>query len=592
MKKLFCCLCAVFISGLLVVQCVDKPTQTAGTGSGTGNAKVSGRIYNPDSTPAKHAKVFFIAVDNNPYGAAKTLAVADSVFTDSTGWYGTNDLPADTYNVFATGVTDSLGFQDSIPFNGDTTVVPPDTLGKPGSIRGFIKLQPGDDPTKIIPIIMGSNKFTFVGASADFALADLAEGTYQVRFFSTLDNYDNLDTTLSVISGKDSLLTDSIELELKIPIPTGLKISYDTLKQIVTLSWDRMDPAKVKGYNVYRKRSDSAEVLLNQAAPITDTFYVDSTGIQDQAYIYSVASVSLSDEIGMKAGGDSVTIASAFKLITIFGNGTGTGQGYFRGLGAITVDLNGYIFCSDVADRRIQKFDSLGSYLLEWGSIGTGLGQFAGEITDIAIDSFGNVYALDGESKRVQKFDNSGNYLTEWNAEGSIDGSATGNFRIAIKGGFVYVGNTDRIQKFDLDGNFIQNIDVSGNLSFMGIAVTDSLVFAATYGTPGNILKISQAGTTIDTIYTGLASVGTYGYEIRSMAVDINRNLIYFIDFSKHKMVAVSFEGALVCQFKISLTDIDNFASDVAVNPANSEVLLGRSKGYMEIYRAVVIPKL
>ena len=50
----------------------------------------------------------------------------------------------------------------------------------------------------------------------------------------------------------------------------------------------------------------------------------------------------------------------------------------------------------------MEKYDANGGYLTQWGSDGSGIGQFH-ILYGIAADSGNNVYAVDGS--RVQKFD-------------------------------------------------------------------------------------------------------------------------------------------------------------------------------------------
>jgi DNA-binding beta-propeller fold protein YncE len=54
-------------------------------------------------------------------------------------------------------------------------------------------------------------------------------------------------------------------------------------------------------------------------------------------------------------------------------------------------------------DNRILKFDGSGTFLLRWGSAGSGDGQFSTP-RGIALDGSGHVYVADSGHNRIQKF--------------------------------------------------------------------------------------------------------------------------------------------------------------------------------------------
>jgi len=347
----------------------SKPTdvEQAGNGTQTGNALVSGHLYKANS-PAIGAKVYFVKVNYDPYSRtlSKAFAISDTVTTDSTGKYGTNDLDTGTYNVLGAGTDGNLSLLDSVHVAGDSQVVPPDTLKQPGSLAGFIKMQGTDDPRTVFVIPLGTNGFVNTGISGSFSLSNMAEGQYSVRFLSILDRYLPLDTTFTITAGVPLTLPDSIRLPLKIPTPTGFKISYDTLKQIVTLSWNKINTARVKGYNMYRQRIDTAaEVKLN-SLPIVGTSYLDSTGIQDQTYIYSVVAVDFENKEGIRTPGDTVKIIGAFNLLKTLGMmGSAPGQLY----GPLGMVLrNDTIFVVENGNKRVQLIDTVGNSLKTFDS--------------------------------------------------------------------------------------------------------------------------------------------------------------------------------------------------------------------------------
>jgi DNA-binding beta-propeller fold protein YncE len=54
-------------------------------------------------------------------------------------------------------------------------------------------------------------------------------------------------------------------------------------------------------------------------------------------------------------------------------------------------------------NHRIQVFTSSGAYLTQWGSLGSGAGQF-NEALGVAVDGSGNVYVVDTLNDRIQVF--------------------------------------------------------------------------------------------------------------------------------------------------------------------------------------------
>jgi len=146
----------------------------------------------------------------------------------------------------------------------------------------------------------------------------------------------------------------------------------------------------------------------------------------------------------------------------------GSGNGEFRYPEALALDaVNKRIYVSDSGNRRVQKFDLDGNYISQWGSSGTGDGQFI-RATGVAVNSqAGFVYVADCDNPRVQKFDLDGNYINQWGSSGTNNGQFVSPRGIAVDSvGHVYVsdesvGGDDpdliRVQKFDSDGNFLKS---------------------------------------------------------------------------------------------------------------------------------------
>lgn len=119
-------------------------------------------------------------------------------------------------------------------------------------------------------------------------------------------------------------------------------------------------------------------------------------------------------------------------------------------------------------NSRVAKFAADGKLLFQWGTRGTGPGQFNIPHA-LAVDGAGRVYVADRVNDRVQVFDGAGRYLTEWksSAIGRPFGLALlpGN-RIAILDGGA---NPDKVPDHDgvtiarLNGREIDHFGRLGN---------------------------------------------------------------------------------------------------------------------------------
>jgi hypothetical protein len=168
-------------------------------------------------------------------------------------------------------------------------------------VRGAVRVQKGDDPRSVSVYVIGALAYSMVESDGAFGFGSMAKGRYKLRFRAFDPKYEILDTVVDIASGVNKLIDSPVVLPLRIPAPTGLSLVYDTLKQMVTLQWDVMNPKKVSGYNIYRQQVDSAERKLNVVPFKGGVIFVDSTALQDLRYVYRVASVdSLGNEGSVK----------------------------------------------------------------------------------------------------------------------------------------------------------------------------------------------------------------------------------------------------------------------------------------------------
>lgn len=107
----------------------------------------------------------------------------------------------------------------------------------------------------------------------------------------------------------------------------------------------------------------------------------------------------------------------------------GQGPGQFLTVHGLAADQAGRIYALDsggvAANHRVEVFDLDGTYLLEWGSLGSGPSQFM-DLDDATVDQAGNVYVSDEMLHRIQKFGPDGTFLCMWGFYGTGDGEFDG----------------------------------------------------------------------------------------------------------------------------------------------------------------------
>jgi len=104
---------------------------------------------------------------------------------------------------------------------------------------------------------------------------------------------------------------------------------------------------------------------------------------------------------------------------------TGDGRQVFNKPSDMLVAPNGDIFVADGHDasgnNRIIKFNKDGEYLMEWGTPGSGTGEFS-DPHALAMDSQGRLFVGDRANSRIQIFDQDGNHLETWTQFGRPSG--------------------------------------------------------------------------------------------------------------------------------------------------------------------------
>lgn len=195
-------------------------------------------------------------------------------------------------------------------------------------------------------------------------------------------------------------------------------------------------------------------------------------------------------------------------LFRVLREGTGDGEAQYVPHGsAIVFDSSGNFYILDSVGQRIQKFSSTGTFLMKWGTMGSGAGQFNSPYS-IAIDSNNVIYVADLGNNRIQRFTTSGVYIDAFGTNGTGNGQFSAPSSVIIDhNDFIYVAdNGTRIQKFAPNLSYVTSWTTSFTMPSEPLATVDganNLYLINPFSSPPEIHKYDSSGVDLGVIIYG-----------------------------------------------------------------------------------------
>ena len=194
------------------------------------------------------------------------------------------------------------------------------------------------------------------------------------------------------------------------------------------------------------------------------------------------------------------------------------GKGMFTTPHAIRIDPQGNVWTTDAASSMVYKFSPEGTPLLriEVGGRPDPCGNFC-STTDIAFASDGHLFIADGyRNARVLEYGADGAKIREWGSAGTGPGQFRLPHSIQIDAqGLVYVADREngRIQRFKRDGTFVGEwrYGKTFGITLNGDALWLSTIPRGPNSAPGWLVKVDRA---TGALLGSVASEGNHGMDV------------------------------------------------------------------------------
>ena len=181
----------------------------------------------------------------------------------------------------------------------------------------------------------------------------------------------------------------------------------------------------------------------------------------------------------------------------------GAGLGGMMWPTSVVLDGDENLYLADEYFNKVTKYDREGNPLTEWGTKGSGDGQFNQPSGLLIQDQL--IYLVDSRNNRIQMYSLDGEFQGQWGSGGYGEGEFNLPWGISDDSeGNIYIADwrNDRIQKFDSNGNYISAIG-GGKTSVLDrpsdVAVDpDGNIYVTDWGSQ-RLLVLDQSGSILET---------------------------------------------------------------------------------------------
>lgn len=274
-----------------------------------------GKLCNANGSPEKDAVVYLIPDDYSVLSLKN--AVIDSTKSNSSGMFAFQVKNNGSFNLLATS-GNHFAFKKSISINTDSIIkLPDEKLLEGGSVRGTVNLQYMNNHSSAVIVFPGTNIYAVPTDSlGNFFISKIASGTYNVRFLSMTEGFAAIETTLTVISGKETSITPVLVPKKRYPVIENFKVDYNQLTMNATLSWICNDTDLIDSFHIYCNRDKNISPIQSLHKSIT-SFTFDHLSMTPETLSYQIAALNKDGWEGESVTGDLFVNKSALFIKTI-----------------------------------------------------------------------------------------------------------------------------------------------------------------------------------------------------------------------------------------------------------------------------------